>query len=101
MFVIELFVTCQQNRLINACTKSETKRKNPVVKDKVLTLNAWKRVDYNTRAVLKRYFHSDILLEYEVRALILRFQSCYYPAKLQLVKYSSAKCEMAYMDSLT
>jgi hypothetical protein len=54
-----------ENRLINASEKSETKRKNPVVNDKVLTLNAWKRVDYNTRAVLKRYFHSDILVEYE------------------------------------
>ncbi|KAJ4771904.1 R3H domain protein [Rhynchospora pubera] len=54
-----------ESRLINGSKKPEMKRKNPVVKDKAVTLNAWRRVDCHTRALLKRCFLSDILVEYE------------------------------------
>jgi hypothetical protein len=37
-----------------------------MMKDKAVTLDAWRRVHYHTRAVLKRCFLSDILAEYEV-----------------------------------
>ncbi|KAJ3692187.1 hypothetical protein LUZ60_012537 [Juncus effusus] len=51
--------------IINGKKQSESKERKPMDKDKRIALNAWHRVDSRTRAILKRYFLSDILEQYE------------------------------------
>nr|CBX25303.1 hypothetical_protein [Oryza brachyantha] len=58
-------------RLMQQMKQSSTKQKNHVDRDELIALNAWHRIDRQTREAIKRHFLPDLLEIYErIRAFI-------------------------------
>ena len=57
--------------------RSSEKQRAHVDEDELVALNAWRRIDRQTREAIKRNFLPDLLEIYEVLSCLLQFNSIF------------------------
>jgi hypothetical protein len=73
--------------------RSSEKQRAHVDEDELVTLNAWRRIDRQTREAIKKNFLPDLLEIYEVLSYLLQFNYDFSP-KLILYFFQLKKAIM-------
>ena len=73
---------------------SSEKQRAHVDEDELVALNAWRRIDRQTREAIKKNFLPDLLEIYEVLSYLLQFNSTFSPKKMILYFFLLQKAIM-------
>ena len=69
---------------------SSEKQRTHMDEDELVALNAWRRIDRQTREAIKRNFLPDLLEIYEVLSYLLQFNSI-FPKKNDYIFFPAPK----------